>query len=117
MTQDEIYLAKCERACKELYAMREQIPFTQLIVYGSLARGMLGMTSDIDIMLLVPTDATGITKVREKFKHLIPPYFEDEFPYVDVRIARVEAYEAPENSEYGKFLENCRRDGITIWKA
>lgn len=115
MTQDEVYLTKCESACRTILAMREDMPLERIVVYGSLARAELGMTSDIDIMLVLDADGVEVPKWRKWFNMRTPVEFTDEFPYVDVRFARKAIYDAPDDSAFGKFMQNCRKDGICVW--
>lgn len=116
MTQDELYLAQCKRAGREIYEMSKEVPITEIVVYGSLARGHLGMWSDIDIMAIVDADLSEMKQLRKRIARMQPEWFEEEFPYIDFHVARREAYENPDDSEYGKYIRNCRRDGISIWR-
>lgn len=117
MTQDEIYLAKCEQACRTILAMKGNMPLEQIVIYGSLARGLLGMGSDIDIMLVLDASGVETPKWRKWFNMQTPAYFTDEFPYVDVRFVRKEAYLHPDDSDFGKYIQNCQKDGICVWTA
>lgn len=115
MTQEELYIEKCHKACQEILDTRGGMPLAQIVVYGSLARGRLGMGSDIDVLLVLDANGEDTAKWRKYFNRNTPAYFTDDFPYVDVRFARKAAFDSPDDSEFGDYIRNCREDGICVW--
>lgn len=116
MTQEELYLGRCQAACNVLYRLREKHAICAIIVYGSMARGRLGMSSDIDVMVLFDCKPEERRTKERALRADTPLDFDCDFPYIDLRAVRVEAYKNYDsNTEYGKYLENCRREGIPLW--
>ena len=115
MTQDELYLDKCLRSCQALVSMREQLCMRELVVYGSLARGRLGMTSDIDILVVSDCGAEKVVAIRKQLQHDMPEFMDGEFPYTDVKVAKASSYDCPTNDEYGDYMRRCKKEGITVW--
>ena len=115
MTQDELYLSKCRRSCIALIDMRDLLHMRELIVYGSLARGRLGMTSDIDLLVVSDCDAEEVVSIRKKLQREMPEFMDAEFPYADAKVAKASSYDNPTNDEYGDYMRRCREEGITVW--
>ncbi len=115
MDQDELYLDKCLRSCKVLVGMRDKLKMRNLVVYGSLARGRLGMTSDIDLLIVSECDASEISAIRKLLQREMPEFMDSEFPYADVKVAKATSYDNPDESEYGPYMRNCREEGIVVW--
>lgn len=115
MTQDELYLDKCQRSCQVLVSMKEQLHMRELVIYGSLARGRLGMTSDIDILVVSDCDAEEVVAIRKQLQCNLPEFMDGEFPYVDVKVAKARSYDSPTNDEYGAYMRRCREEGVTVW--
>lgn len=115
MLQEDIYIERCREACRDILTLCIDVPVYSLIVYGSLARGTLGMSSDIDIMVVLDADGKQVPQYREQFARKCPAYFLEDKPYVDVRFCRRAAYENPDDSEFGVFMQNCKKDGVCVW--
>lgn len=115
ISEYDLYLPKCAKACREILDAFSEMPILQIVVYGSLARGNLGMSSDIDIMLVLDADGHETAGWRKYFNMHTPDYFTDDFPYVDVRFCRKEMYDNPDDSDFGKYIQNCKKDGVCVW--
>lgn len=116
MSQEQIYLAKCKRVGKCLLEMRELLLPVKILVYGSVARGHIGMSSDIDILVVSAHTPAEMPAVRKEFLRKLPDFVDAEFPYADVKLAAECLFENPDDSEYGDYIRNCQKEGIVIWK-
>ena len=85
------------------------------MVYGSLARGRIGMTSDIDILVISDCSADEVVKIRKQLQRDMPEFMDGEFPYADVKVAKATSYDNPTNDEYGDYMRRCRKEGVTVW--
>lgn len=116
MTQDELYLDKCKRTGQCLLEFSSWLKPALILVYGSMARGHLGMTSDIDILVVCDKTPEEMPPTRKTLMRELPVFVDGEFPYADVKIISKFSYENPKNDAYGVYIRNCQREGIVIWR-
>lgn len=112
----DIYIFKLKRAIEFFFTLKDRLSIDKIIVYGSLARGRLGVCSDIDILLVVNSTADKINDLRHELSRCMPDYFDCEEPYIDVRITRDESFESPSDLEYKAYIDNIKREGKCLWK-
>jgi predicted nucleotidyltransferase len=84
---------------------------SRIIVFGSRARGSSNDGSDLDVLVLVgkndPTLLQTIQLLKEKA--LDDP---EDFAYVNI----FALYESNYRKTNDSFLQNVKREGITVWK-
>lgn len=100
----KIYGEKLQEVVKCIAGIADDIGLQEIWLFGSVARGVYGIDSDLDIMLIVEGNTEVVRKIVDDF----------DFgwnPEVDITVRTLHSLQ---NSEYA-FAKFVLRDKIVLW--
>jgi len=92
-----------ERVRAELIAAGAEL----VILFGSAAEGELGLFSDIDLLVVIPSDLDFLPRIRDLYARICPREM-DIFPYTPVEFERLK--------DTNSFVRSAFRKGKVIYE-
>ena len=100
---------RLKRELKRLKKALVRLGAKKIILFGSFARGIIGRTTDIDLLVIKDTNATFAERLAETYNSLIPRVSTDILVYTQE--------ELDELSKWNIFIRRILKEGKVIYAA